>query len=73
MGSMPHTVVQSGESMCRARGTSAGSASAGSPIQTQTNESCSTTGYEATRAVRGMRFCPGTYTQLPVVSYVNPW
>ena len=21
----------------------------------------------------GMRFCPGTYTQAPLVSYVNPW
>lgn len=72
MGSMPETVVQSGESMCRARGTARGSASAGSPTHTQTNASCSRTGYAATRAVRGMRFCPGTYTQVPVVSYVNP-
>ena len=46
-----------------------GSASAGSPIHTQIRESSSAIGYEATRAVRGTRFCPGTYTQLPVVSY----
>lgn len=65
---MPLTVTQSGEARCGARGMTCGSASAGSPIHTQTSASCSTTGYEATRAVRGMRFCPGTYTQVPVVS-----
>lgn len=73
MGSMPRTVTQPGESRCRARGMVPASASAGSPIHTQIRESCSTIGYDATRAVRGTRFCPGTYTQVPLVSYVNPW
>lgn len=69
MGSIPPTDVQCAESArCGARGIVVRSASAGSPIHTHTKESSSATGYELTLAVRGMRFCPGTYTQVPVVS-----
>ena len=57
------------ESSQGARGmVAAGRRASASPIHTQTKESCSTHRVGATRAVRGIRFWPGTTTQLPVVS-----
>jgi hypothetical protein len=52
---MPETTVQPSLSSHGARGIRVEPALPGSPMNTHTKPSCSTTGYERSRAVRGTR------------------